>query len=120
MLVYPVIDPKMQSDSMKKFTDTPMWNSKLNEKMWRIYSKGQKVFNPLQADLSDFPETYIETAQFDCLHDEGVNFADRLSKSGAKCELNETKGTMHGFDIKLQSSTTQSAIDKRIEFLNNA
>ncbi len=119
MLVYPVINPLMQSDSMKKFSDTPMWNSKLNKKMWQIYSKENEVFNPNQADLSGFPETYIETAQFDCLHDEGVNFYNKLSKAGVKCVLNETKGTMHGFDIKLKSPTTQNSIEKRVEFLNN-
>ncbi len=117
MLIYPVIDPAMQSKSMKKFTNTPMWNSKLNAKMWKIYLKGQEVFNPLQADLSQFPETYIETAQYDCLHDEGVDFASKLKASGVKCELHETEGTMHGFDIKLSAPTTKASLQARIEFL---
>lgn len=33
MLVYPLTDITMQTDSMKKFTDTPLWNAKNNKRM---------------------------------------------------------------------------------------
>ncbi len=33
MLVYPVTDVDMQTDSMKKFSDTPLWNSKSNRQI---------------------------------------------------------------------------------------
>lgn len=37
LLVYPVTDSRMETDSMKKFTDSPMWNASLNRRMWELY-----------------------------------------------------------------------------------
>ena len=45
------------------------------------------------------PPAYIETAEFDCLHDDGILYAEYLKKAGIEVTLNKTKGTMHGFDI---------------------
>lgn len=42
MLVYPLVDVDMQTDSMKKFSDTPLWNSQNNKRMWRYYCKNLK------------------------------------------------------------------------------
>lgn len=117
MLIYPVVDPSMSTDSMQKFVDTPMWNSVENGKMWSIYAKGNDTYNPLRDDLSYLPPTYVETAEYDCLHDEGACLATKLADSGVHCVLNETQGTMHGFDICLNAPTSVSAIDERIEFL---
>lgn len=119
MLVYPVVDPKMTTESMKMFVNTPSWNAKLNKKMWAMFSKGRTVYNPLNEDLSFFPPTFIETAEFDCLRDEAELLARKLRGSGVECELSETKGTMHGFDIRLKAQTTISAIEKRIAFLKD-
>lgn len=118
MLVYPVVDKRMESESMKTFVDTPCWNAILNRKMWAIFSKGRTVYNPLDEDVTFFPPTYIETAEFDCLHDEAILLAEKLRESAVKCTLNETKGTMHGFDIRLSAPTTISAIEQRLAFLN--
>lgn len=117
-LIYPVVDPKMETNSMKVFFDTPMWNSKLNKKMWAIYSKNKEVYAPLEADLSYLPPTYIETAEYDCLHDEGVLLFQKLVKSNVPCTLYETKGTMHGYDICFNAPITRVAREKRIAFLN--
>ena len=37
MLAYPVTDARMETESMKRFTDTPQWNSQDNERMWDYY-----------------------------------------------------------------------------------
>ena len=34
MLIYPVVSKNKNFESIIKYTDTPMWNSKLNNKMW--------------------------------------------------------------------------------------
>ncbi|MCH5179717.1 MAG: alpha/beta hydrolase [Erysipelotrichales bacterium] len=117
LLIYPVVDSNMTTESMKRFTDTPMWNSKLNKKMWEIYSKGNKVFNPLESDISYMPKTYIETAEFDCLHDEGLQLHNKLKSSNVESQLYETKGTMHGYDVCCKSKTTKESIKNRIQFL---
>lgn len=63
------------------------------------------------------PPTYMETAEFDCLHDEGVLYAKKLREAGANVELNETKGTIHGYDSALQTQIVKTQIAKRIAFL---
>ena len=37
MLVYPVMDARMRTESMKKYTDSPIWNARLTKRMWEIY-----------------------------------------------------------------------------------
>lgn len=123
MLIYPVTDVKMKSASMKKFTDTPMWNSKNNGKMWELYLKGtdekQKIeASPMQASLPKrIPNTYIEVAEYDLLHDDGIMYYNRLANNGVKVELNETSGTVHGYDMILNSKITKNSIERRIKFL---
>ncbi len=124
MLVYPVLDPEMKTKSMKMYTDTPVWNSILNEKMWSFYTNDKTrkmaLLSPLKVkDLSYFPKTYVETTQYDCLHDEGVAFANRLKESDIPITLNETKNTMHGYDIAEGSTYVKVQVEKRIEFLNS-
>lgn len=81
MLIYPVLDQRMETLSMKEFTDTPIWNSKLNQKMWKFLLGNQKIVSPSEEkDVSFFPPTYLETADYDCLHDEGALFAQRLEE----------------------------------------
>lgn len=99
--------------SMSKYKDTPLWNAKLNKKMWKIYLKGNALKPPIEMDLSFMPKTYIETAEFDCLHDEAVDFHNKIENS----LLNETKQTIHGYDFFKKSEITKDALEKRISFL---
>ena len=118
LLLYPVLDKRMKTKSMKKYTDTPVWNSVLNKKMWDLYLKGNyNYISPGEMkDVSFLPETYIETAEFDCLHDEAIEFANKLKKQNVNVILNETKETMHGFDMK-NGKITQRIVNKRMELI---
>lgn len=119
MLIYPVLDKRMETESMKIYTDTPMWNSKLNKKMWKCYLGDLEYISPNErTNLSDMIETYIEVAEYDCLRDEGIEFANKLKKANVKVSLEEIKGTMHGYDIKT-CDITENAILKRIEVIKN-
>ncbi len=60
---------------------------------------------------------YIEVAEFDCLHDDGVLYAKLLKDIGIPVKLFETKGTMHGFDTKLTAPTTRRMIKNRIKYI---
>lgn len=123
MLVYPVIDGKMQTDSMKKYSDTPLWNSKNNKVMWLYYCKqlkGKAIINasPMYSSFpQSIPNTYIETAEYDCLHDEGIIYGKRLQEAGTKVEFNETKGTFHGYDSAVNTNIAVRNFKKRILFL---
>ena len=52
------------------------------------------------------------------MHDEGIEFANKLLNSGVDVSLSETKKTMHGYDIQ-KCDITNTAISKRIEILNS-
>lgn len=124
LLVYPVTDRRMSGESYLRFTDTPMWNSRLSKIMWKAYIPekfdGDLTYaSPLEAvDHGRLPPAYIETAEFDCLNSEGIAYAEALRGSGIEVELNETEKTMHGFDIVLNSPLTVEAVKKRIAYMN--
>lgn len=126
MLLYPVTDSRMVTKSMQECTNTPLWNSKSNAKMWKMYLKNateedKKLASPMANDLPSYmPTTYIETAEADCLHDEGVEYAEKLKKHGVDVSLFETKGTIHAFEIVMDSEITQTCVKRRIEYLNKA
>lgn len=123
MLLYPVVANEIETESMKKYTDTPMCNSRDIKKYSNFYLPKPFVGNyeyasPLEAkSLKGLPQAYLETAEFDCLREEGILYAKRLQESGVSTELVNTEGTMHGFDIVLNSPIVQACIDKRIAFL---
>lgn len=117
MLVYPVCDQRMITKSMQEYIDTLMWNAKLNKEMWNIYVGNKTYISPNEhTDFSIFPPTYIETAEFDCLKDEAIELSQKLIEQNISVTLNNTIGTIHGFDM-ISCTTTENAIQQRIKFL---
>lgn len=127
MLLYPVTDARQTTESIKEFTDTPLWNSKLNKKMWELYLKngvaaGKREYaSPMEAtSLKGLPNAYVEITEFDCLRDEGIHHAEALQKNGVEVEVYYTKGTIHGYDIAEKSEIVQESVTRRIEALRRA
>lgn len=126
MLIYPVIDSSLSTQSMKKYTDVPGWNAKANRKMWSELKKSLspsmlKYASPiLDSDFTGLCNAYIEVEQFDCLHDEGVNYAEKLMKNGYKVELNDIKGTYHGYDQKTDKVFSKQILELRSRKLKDA
>lgn len=126
MLIYPVTDARQITKSIKNYIDTPMWNSKLNKKMWELYLRngvyGKREYaSPMEAaSFENLPDSYIEVSEFDCLSDEGVNFAEALQSSGIHVELYKTAGTVHGFEIAEKSEIVTQSVAKRILALRKA
>lgn len=123
LLVYPVTDRRMDTESNRRFTDTPMWNSKLSAKMWEAYLTDPDTpdiayASPMEAgSFAGLPPAYVETTEFDCLHDEGLAYAKALRAAGVSVWVNETLGTMHGFDIVQKAPITQAAVAARIDYM---
>lgn len=119
MLIYPATDCAMRTDSMRRFTDTPLWNAENNRRMWAYYGgEAARDASPMYDALPRaLPDTYIETAEYDCLHDEGLLYAEKLRQAGARVELNETRGTFHGYDVALRAGIVARNIEKRVSFL---
>lgn len=125
MLIYPVTDRRMKTESMKTYVDTPVWDAKLSKVMWNAYLGDQlpkeiAYASPMEAEsLKDFPETYIEVAEFDSLRDEGIAFAKKLEDEKISVELHEVKGACHGFETALESEMVERAMQRRIKWLTD-
>ena len=123
LLIYPVTDRRMQTESMRLYHDTPMWNSALSRMMWDAYlpfpSWGNIAYaSPAEAaSLADLPPAYVEVAEFDCLRDEGIAYARALREAGVEVALCRTKGTMHGYDIAADSRTARIAAARRVKYM---
>jgi len=123
LLVFPWLDGRNNSEAYRKYTDTPMWNSTLSKKVGPIMNPDPSATplayrSPVEAEShADLPPAYVEVAEYDCLHDDGVLYAKLLRDAGIEVEFHEAKGTMHGFDTVLNAPTTQRMIAKRIAYM---
>lgn len=125
MMIYPVTDRRMVTESMKNFVDTPMWNGRLSVKMWEGYLGNGKhdhieYASPMEAEsCKGLPDAYMETAEFDCLRDEGMAYGEKLKNDGVNVHFYHTFGTMHAFDSVRNAPTTEAAIKERIEYIKS-
>lgn len=123
LLLYPSLDSRKDSESMESFSDVPVVNADSINVYRKIIkadrSEGNKYYiSPAEAEsLAGLPRSYVETAEFDALHDEGVAYAKRMIKEGNDVILNETKGTVHSFDMAQESTILAGVMEKRIGFL---
>jgi acetyl esterase len=127
LLIYPVTDMDCKTQSAREFTDTPIFTSKSNSAMWQAYLRNcapgaiPPYASPIhREDLRGLPAAYVETAEFDPLHDEGVNYARRLEQAGVDVVLNDTKRTVHGYDATGSGALGEDAMGRRVEYLRNA
>ncbi len=121
LLIYPVIDDRMETASMKAFSTTPVWTSGSNAQMWDHYlgAKRDYVSNYAapgrSSDLSDLPPAYIVTAELDPLRDEGIAYAQRLMQAGVSAELHCFAGACHGFDLIAPAiALSRRALDEQV------
>jgi len=126
LLIYPVLDNRCNTVSATEFVDVPLWNAVSNRRMWDMYLQGCPTGDapayaaPGLGDANNLAPAYIETAEFDPLRDEALNYAQLLSASGNPPVMNETSGTIHGYDGSAKNATAVASMQKRIEFLQSA
>lgn len=123
MLIYPVTDSSMTSESMNKYVDTPEVNCYSMRAAWKFYLANGDCGMPqyaaplLAEDLSGLPPAYVESAEFDPLHDEVLAYAKKLQAAGVPVELNETLGTFHAFDMHMECPYSVAVLEHRVEVL---
>lgn len=123
ILLSPVLDYRQITPSAIQYVDTPNWNSISNKYMWEVYLRDIKYEVPCYASpavaksLKNLPPSFIEVSEFDPLHDEGVNYANRLKESGVEVILNETKGTLHLSSMLLTAKQSIESIAKITNFI---
>ncbi len=120
LLIYPVIAPYLETESMKKYDDTPVWNNSLSKQMYELYFKGEnELYNLLNKDGHNLPKTYIEIHEFDCLHDEGELYHQHLLKANVNSIIKEVKQSFHGVDVFLKKPFVKKLIQERIQVIKD-
>ena len=103
ILLYPITDCRLRTNSMTQYRDSPM----LNENMLSFYVKNyarepkdilSPMFSPLLSqDLSRLPPALIISAELDPLSDDGRLYAEALNNAGSKANALISEGSFHGF-----------------------
>ncbi len=126
LLTYPAVGNAGETESLRRYTDTPMCNTRDMDIYGEWYvqdeAAGKLAYrSPIEADsFAGVPMTYIETAEFDALRDGAILYAEKLRAEGIEAELHNTVGTVHGYDMMLRSGIVKELIEKRIGFLQRA
>ena len=110
----PELDDRLETVSMRTFTDTPLWHRPNAELSWAYYlggSAGDDV-SPYAAparatDLAGLPPAYVSVMEFDPLRDEGIHYATALLAAGVPVELHAFPGTFHGSAIVTTAEVSQ-------------
>jgi acetyl esterase len=128
MLQIPELDDRLETPSMRAFTDTPVWNRPLAVESWRAYLgdavDGEDV-SPYAApsranDFSGLPSTYITTAEMDPLRDEGILYGLSLLQAGVSVELHQFPGTFHGSSMVATAAVSKRGRDEATVVLRRA
>ena len=125
LLLVPELDDRLDTPSMKAFTDTPGWNRPSAVLSWQYYLNGAKEVSPYAAparatDLSGLPPAYVSTAELDPLRDEGILYALRLLQEGVSVELHQYAGTFHGSQMVSEASISKRQSAETITVLRRA
>jgi acetyl esterase len=126
LLIYPVLDNSCSTPSANDFVDVPLWNAISNRNMWSMYlsrypkNEAPPYAAPGHGHLLKLPLSYVETAEFDPLRDEGMNYASDLQQAGVEVIVNATRQTVHGYDGMEKSEISLGSMLERISFLKKA
>jgi len=101
-LIYPVADAGLNTPSMRDFGEGYGLTVAGLQRYWNFYVDGADGFqpdtSPLRAgDLAGLPPTFVLTAEFDVLRDEGEAMAEKLRAAGVAVTHRRYDGTIHGF-----------------------
>lgn len=126
----PELDDRLQTPSMQRFIDTPMWNRPNAELSWDFYLGDQYQRGaddvpyhaaPARAeDLAGLPPAYVSTMEFDPLRDEGVAYALKLMQAGVSTELHSFPGTFHGSSLFTHTQVSRRESSEMFAVLRRA
>lgn len=103
ILIYPVVSGKLDQPSVAKNANAPILTLNRMQFFVQCYARSeddilQPYFSPLLAeDLSHLPPTLIITNEYDLLHDQAQEYAQRLQEAGTSATLLDYHGMIHGF-----------------------
>ncbi len=125
VLLYPVTDGRMRTNSYEKHKDAPSLTDKQMAFFINSYQREPKdILNPnfspplLAKDHSRLPETLIIGAEYDPLHDDGMLYADALASADTPVKYLEVKKTIHGFINYPKATGTEETESAIIQFIS--
>jgi acetyl esterase/lipase len=110
LLLYPVLDDRLTTQSVREMKDTPMWDAESCVHMWRHYlgdAAGGADISPYAAParaadspngLAGLPPAYVLACELDPLRDENIAYAVALMRDGVSVDLHVVTGTFHGYN----------------------
>ncbi len=121
LLMYPVTDAAMETESYHHFENGPWLTKKAMAWFWKLYApnaadRESVLSSPLTASakqLKNLPPALVITAENDVLRDEGEAFARKLNDAGVKTTSVRFNGTIHDFMMLnpiAQSAATRDAV----------
>ena len=125
----PEIDDRLETQSMRTFTDTPLWNRPSAIVSWDAYLgagvPGSADVSPYAAparatDLTGLPPAYVSVMEFDPLRDEGIAYALALVAAGVSVELHLFPGTFHGSGLVAFAAISQRERVEQVAVLRRA
>ncbi len=103
VLIYPTTDARLNHPSIDTFSEGYLLTKPMIHWFSNHYkSSKEDIYNPLMSpilcrDLSNMPPTFIITAEFDPLKDEGIAYAHRLKQAGVEVRHTDYTGLVHAF-----------------------
>lgn len=128
-LSIPQLDDRLETESMRTFTDTPLWHRAAAEISWDSYlGPGRRGAADVPShaapsratDLSSLPPAYVSAMEFDPLRDEGIAYACGLLAAGVSVELHVFPGTFHGSCNLVWAQASQREAAEEIVVLRRA
>ena len=102
LLVYPELDPALDSPACTEFRDGPMLTLADMRRCWGFYLDGGDPRHPDVAplcagDLQGLPPAWVAVAGLDPLRDDGLRYADALRGAGVATHVRRFDDMVHGF-----------------------
>jgi acetyl esterase len=123
ILLYPVTDGRLRTESFERFKDSPTLTDKQMTFFINAYMREPKdILNPdfsplLGKDHSRLPEALIIGAEYDPLRDDGLLYAEALASADTQVKYLEVKKTVHGFFLYPQATGTEEVESAIIQFI---
>jgi len=103
VLIYPTTDARLMHPSIDKYSKGYfLTKSSMQWYVDHYKNTDEDVHNPLMSpfltkDLSNLPNAFVFTAEYDPLKDEGQAYAKRLEEAGNQVVFKEYPNVVHGF-----------------------
>ncbi|WP_018655334.1 alpha/beta hydrolase [Actinomadura flavalba] len=125
LLLYPVLDDRRATASMRAYTAPPLFNRGDVDHMWRHYLGGDAeapvyAAPARAADLRGLPPAFVLVAEIDPLRDEALDHAVRLVRAGVPTGLLHVPGAYHGFDTVPGAAVGREALEAQYRALRRA